>query len=69
MSNLLTRILTGAVFVTLVVAAVWYSFYTFFALLFFTSLIGLNEYMDMNGDRMNLKWKIPFLFLAGLLFF
>lgn len=66
---MLTRAITGTVFVITVVLAAWYSFYTFFGLLFFVSIIGMHEYLQMNKDRVNLKWSIPLLYLCGALFF
>lgn len=69
MSEILVRALTGAAFVATVVMATWYSFYTFFALLFFTSIMGLNEFLVMNKDRISPRYRIPLLFLSGFLFF
>lgn len=66
---MLTRAVTGAVFVAVVILTSWYSYYTFFALLFFVSLFGLHEYMLMNQDRVNMKWRLPVMYLAGILFF
>ncbi|MCC7301206.1 MAG: phosphatidate cytidylyltransferase [Bacteroidia bacterium] len=69
MSEILVRALTGAAFVATVVLAAWHSFYTFFALLFFASLMGLNEFLLMNKDRIAPRFRIPLLFLSGFLFF
>ncbi len=69
MSNLLTRAITGALFVVVVVSATWYSFWTFSGMLFFVMLIGLKEYLGMMTKDLSYGLRALYLTLGSAFFF
>ncbi len=65
MSNLVQRILTGIVFITLIIGSLWYNFYSAFAVMGLFLLLGLVEYFNLFKDdqRIQLNGSINSLLL------
>lgn len=69
MNELLTRALTGALFVTVVLGSFWLGGYSTFSLFFIVLIIGLKEFYQMFRDEQQVSIKENAAVVGGVLFF
>lgn len=69
MNNLITRALTGAVFVTVLIGAVVWSSYSFMALFLLITILGLWEFYKLAEKDNNAQPQKLFATLAGAILF
>ncbi len=67
--NLIQRTISGAVFISVMIAAIWFPPYTFGTVFLLITVLGLREFYNLSGNMEGVKTSKIFSIISGMFLF